>query len=114
MANLQIAFPFGYDGHGRTALATHAEHVRQMIDQLLFTDLGERVNRPQFGCGLRRRVFEGNSDMLAGAIASDAMGQLHSWLGDLIEIRDLSVQNNDNKLVVSLTYALQRTGEVRI
>ena len=64
-SEVQIAFPFHIDGRGRVAGADEAAHVRQMIEQVLFTVPGERINRPEFGCGLQQLVFDPNSDELA-------------------------------------------------
>src|SRR5271165_734476 len=56
-----IAFPFRIDGRGRTALVDDNSHIRDLIEQLLFTNPGERVNRPTFGSGLLALVFQPNS-----------------------------------------------------
>ena len=58
---INIAFPLAFDGTGRTALADRDAHIRQMIEQLLFTEPGERVMRPTFGCALLQLVFAPNS-----------------------------------------------------
>ena len=110
---MQIRFPFGFDGHGQTAGADDAAHVRQMIEQILFTNPGERVNRPDFGSGLLQLVFAPNSDALAAALQANVHGSLQRWLGDLIDIRDLDVQNDDSKLTVMVKYTLVRTSEQR-
>ncbi len=111
---MQIRFPFGFDGHGRTATADNAAHVRQMIEQILFTNPGERVNRPDFGSGLLQLVFAPNSDALAAALQANVHGSLQRWLGDVIDVRDLDVQNDDSKLIVTVKYALVRTNEQHI
>ena len=55
---VDIAYPYTFDQRGRTATATYGDHVRQMLEQLLLTNPGERVNRPEFGGGLLQLVFE--------------------------------------------------------
>lgn len=110
---MQIRFPFGFDGHGRTATADDAAHVRQMIEQILFTNPGERVNRPDFGSGLLQLVFAPNSDALAAALQANVHGSLQRWLGDVVDVRDLDVQNDDSRLIVTVKYAVVRTSEQR-
>jgi len=108
---MNIDFPFHFDERGRTASTDDADHVRDMIEQLLFTRPGERVNRPDFGCGLLQMVFAPNSPEIAGALQLTVQAALDRWLGDLIEVRELSVDAVDAKLTVDITYALRRTGE---
>jgi phage baseplate assembly protein W len=108
-----VAFPFHFDGHGRTAAPTYAGHVRDMIELLLFTSPGERVNRPDFGSGLLAMVFSPNSPEVAGALQFSAQAALQRWLGDVIQIEALSVTAEDAKLEVELTYTLLQTGEQR-
>jgi phage baseplate assembly protein W len=74
--------PIALDGRGRTATTPEADHIRDMIIQVLFTDLGERVNRPDFGCGLKSLVFRPNSDVLAAATQTLVKGSLQRWLQD--------------------------------
>ena len=54
---MQIDFPYHFDGRDRTATVTEAEHVRDLIEQILFTSPGERVNRPEFGAGILERAL---------------------------------------------------------
>ena len=65
---MNIDFPFHFDGRGRTALTTDDDHIRDMIEQFLFTNPGERANRPDFGAGLLRLIFAPNSPELAAAL----------------------------------------------
>jgi len=60
-------FPYHVDGRGRTAETGEDDHIRDLIHQVLFTSPGERVNRPDFGCGVAQLVFQPNSDTLAAA-----------------------------------------------
>ena len=110
---MNIDFPFHFDGRGRTAVADDADHIRDMIEQLLFTSPGERVNRPDFGSGLLRMVFEPNSPELAAALQFTIQASLQRWLGDLIELQALEVTSQDSSLRVLVQYAVRRTGERR-
>jgi phage baseplate assembly protein W len=104
---MDIAYPFQIDGRGRTAAAADVNaHVRQMIEQLLFTNPGERVNRPNFGSGLMQLLFAPNSDQLAAATQFLVHGGLQQWLGDIIQVTDVQVQGQDSTLTVTVKYAL--------
>jgi phage baseplate assembly protein W len=109
---MNLAFPIHFDESGRTAACGDDDHVRQMIELLLFTNPGERVNRPDFGSGLLQLLFAPNSPELAAALQFTVQAALDRWLGDLIEVRALEVTSDDSRLVVDLTYAIRRTGEV--
>ncbi len=108
-----IAFPFRTDSRGRTAHAPYDEHVRDMIEQLLFTSPGERVMRPDFGCGLLDLVFAPNSPELASALQLTVHAALQQWLGDVIDVGDLDVTAEDNTVRVHLAYTVRRTGTHR-
>ena len=108
---MDIAFPFQIDPHGRTATAAYPDHVRQMIEQVLFTTPGERVNHPDFGVGLRQLVFAPNSVELAVAVKLSAQAALQQWLGDVIKVTDLEVTVEDSTLSVEVDYVLLATGE---
>ena len=108
-----IDYPFRFDGRGRTALTDDDDHIRDMIEQFLFTSAGERVNRPDFGSGLMQLVFAPNSPEVAAALQHTVNAGLQRWLGDLIEVRALEVTSEDAVLRVELQYAVRRTGEVR-
>lgn len=110
---MNIAFPLSFDARGRTADCDEDEHILQMIEMLLFTGPGERLNRPDFGCGLLRLVFAPNSPELASVLQFTVQAGLERWLGDLIEIRSLSVDSVDSRLTVALDYAVRATGDVR-
>ena len=110
---MNIDFPFHISGDGRTAEAGRDDHIRDMIEELLFTSRGERVNRPDFGSGLFHAVFAPNSPELATALEFTLRAALQRHLGDVIEIQALTVEADDAILRVDLKYALRRTGELR-
>ena len=110
---MSIDFPFHFDHRGRTAATDEDEHIRDMIEQFLFTNAGERVNRPDFGSGLRQLVFAPNSPELAAALQFTIQGGLQRWLSDLIEVRDLQVTSEDAALRVLVQYLVKRSGEQR-
>ena len=102
MNRTDIAFPFRVDGRGRTADRGYDDHVRDMIEQLLFTSPGERVMRPDFGCGLLDLVFAPNSPEFASALQLSIQASLQRWLGDVIDIESLEVVSDENALRVHL------------
>lgn len=110
---MNIDFPFHFDSRGRTADAGDDDHIRDMIEQLLFTSPGERVNRPDFGTGLLQMIFAPNSPELAAALQFTVQAALQQWLGDLIEVQELEVESDDAVLRVNLSYVVLRTGEQR-
>jgi phage baseplate assembly protein W len=108
-----IDYPYGFDHRGRTARTSDEDHVRDMIEQVLFTSPGERVNRPDFGSGLLQLVFDPNSPELSEAVRYTVQAALDRWLGDLIVIEQLEVTSVESTLRLVLDYALRSTGERR-
>jgi uncharacterized protein len=108
---MNIDFPFDFDAGGRTASTTDNDHIRDMIEQFLFTNPGERVNRPDFGSGLLKLIFAPNSPELAAALKVTIQAGLQRWLGDLIEVRKLECTSEDSTLRVEVVYLVRRTQE---
>jgi phage baseplate assembly protein W len=102
---MNVEFPYHIDGRGRTAApADDNTHLLQLIEQLLFTNPGERVNRPDFGSGLAQLVFAPNSSELAAATQFLVQGGLQQWLGDVVQIQAVDVQAQDSTLTVTVQY----------
>jgi phage baseplate assembly protein W len=110
---MNIDYPFHFDSRGRTASSDDARHIRNLIEQFLFTDAGERVNRPDFGSGLLQRVFAPNSSELAAALQHTIHAGLQQWLGDLIQVVALDVSAEDAILRITVQYAVRPNGEQR-
>ena len=110
---MHIDFPFHFDSRGRTAVTNQNDHIRDMIEQFLFTNAGERVNRPEFGSGLLQMVFAPNSPELAAALQHTVQAGLQRWLGDIIEVKSLQVTSEEAILRVTVQYAIRQTGESR-
>lgn len=111
---MDVAFPLHFDAHGRTAASGGDDHVREMIEQLLFTSPGERVNRPDFGSGLLQLVFSPNSPELAATLQYTLQAALQRWLGDLIAVQELVVTSSDAQLQVSVRYTRLLTQQARV
>lgn len=105
----QIAYPFHFDVSGRTADRDEDTHVRDLIEQVLFTVPGERVNRPDFGSGLMQLVFAPNSSELAAATQFLVQGALQQWLGDIIQVQSVQVEADETSLKVSVQYVITRS-----
>jgi len=110
----QIDYPFHFDNSGHTAQTDTSDHIYDMIEQILFTSPGERVNRPDFGCGIQRLVFAPNSDALAAATQLTVQGALQQWMGDLIEAEGVTVQNDGAQLVILVQYTVRLTQQHRM
>jgi phage baseplate assembly protein W len=89
---------------GRTQLVDRDTWIRGLIEAVLFTAPGERVNRPDFGSGLTQLVFAGNDAALAAATQVTLQGALQTWLGDLADVHSLKVSSDDAQLAVTVTY----------
>jgi uncharacterized protein len=111
---MQVDFPYHFDGRGKTAQTAEEDHVRDLIEQVLFTTPGERVNRPTFGSGILQLVFAPNNDALATATQVTVQGALQQWLGELILVEAVDVENDDAALRVQVRYVLRRTQERRV
>ena len=111
---MEIDYPYRFDGRGRTAQTTADEHIRDLIEQALFTSPGERINRPTFGSGVMQLVFAPNSDALATATQATVQGALQQWLGELILVEAVDVENDDATLYVQVRYVVRRTQERRV
>lgn len=104
----EVSFPFHFDEAARTATSGESDHIRQMIEQLLFTNPGERVNRPDFGTGLMQMIFDPNSNEMAAATQFLVQGALQQWLGDQILVESVNIQNDGQILRVIVRYVLRR------
>ncbi|MCB0167279.1 MAG: GPW/gp25 family protein [Anaerolineae bacterium] len=111
--SVNIDFPYHFDLRGHTATADE-DHIRDMIEQLLFTSPGERVNRPDFGSGLLQLLFAPGSDELATATQFLVQGALQRWLGDLLTIEAVSVESEDSTLRVTVRYLERRSQQRRV
>ncbi len=105
----QLDYPFHFDNRGRSAETDSDAHIRDLIEQVLFTAPGERVNRPNFGSGLMQLVFAPNSDTLAATTQFLVQGALQQWLGDLIAVESVQVEVQDGTLRVAIQYLIRRT-----
>jgi phage baseplate assembly protein W len=111
---MQIDYPWHFDARGRTTETGDDDHIRDMIEEFLFTNAGERVNRPDFGSGLLQMVFAPNSPELASALQFTIQSGLQRWLGDVIDVQQLEVWADDARLTVVVKYVVRRTQASRV
>ena len=107
---MQVDYPFKVSGSGRTASESdEIGHIHDLIEQVLFTTPGERVNRPDFGTGLMQFVFAANGDETTAALQFLVQGALQKWLGDLIDLDTVQVTSEESHLNVLVQYRIIRT-----
>jgi phage baseplate assembly protein W len=108
-----IKYPFAIDaGLGRLAEETnYAAHVEQLIKQVLFTSPGDRIDRPDFGCGLKRMVFAPNSDVAASLVQVSVYEALTKWLATVIDVSSVKATAADDVLSVAIVYVLKARQE---
>jgi len=112
---MNLSFPFRIDGRGKVAEADYERHIRDLIEQVLFTNPGERVNRPDFGSGLSQLQFAPGSDELVNAVQFLVQGALQRWVGDLIQIDTVHIETtHEGELTITVQYRLLATAEQQI
>lgn len=108
-----LDFPFAINELGGSALTGRDDHLRDLIYLVLFTAPGERVNRPEFGCGVKQLVFAPASDALAAATEQLIHGALIRWLDPVLSVEKVSVLALEATLEITVAYSLRDTGERR-
>jgi phage baseplate assembly protein W len=111
---MDIDYPYHIDASGRTACTNSDDHIRDLIEAVLFTAPGERVNRPTFGSGLMQLVFAPSGGDMATATQLLVQSALQQWLGDLILVEDVRVTSIDSILEVSVQYVVRRDQERQV
>jgi uncharacterized protein len=111
---VDVRFPFQPDARGRTATAGPDDHLRDLIEQVLFTSPGERVNRPDFGAGLLQLVFQPASEAVATTARMAVQAALQKWLGDRIQVREVAVEAEENTLTVIVRYLVIRQQQPQV
>lgn len=110
---MNVSFPYQFDGRGRTQDPAD-DYVRQLVEQVLFTSPGERVNLPDFGSGLLQLTFAPNSMEMAAATQFTVQGALQKWLSAYIKVQSVIVSADESLLTVTVTYALLSTGVTQV
>ena len=107
-----LSFPLRIGARG-AATSGRRDHVRQQIEQVLFTDPGERVYRPEFGAGIRALIFEPNGSVLADILRKRLTDSLADALQGEVDPKTLQVdvRPEAEKLFVVISYALATVGQ---
>ena len=110
-----LHYPFGVDAAlGRLQEEPdYAKHVEQLIKQVIFTAPGERINRPDFGCGLKRMLFAPNNQVSATLAQVTVFEALNRWLSSAIRVDEVRVRAIDERLEVRIAYTLKVRQERR-
>lgn len=103
-----FAFPLAVSTGGRITATGGDEAIRGKIIQVLFTAPGERVNKPEFGCGLFNLVFEPNDSVLAAAMEFTIGQALSRWLKDDIVLNAVDVESQDENVFVQVVYTRKK------
>lgn len=114
MNRTDYAFPFRIDpASGQGGQSPYAQHVDEMIRQILLTTPGERADLPEFGCGLRQLLFAPNSDALQATAQLMVQRSLNLWLGGQINLQQVSVTpepgGDYSQILVQISYILLET-----
>ena len=108
---LWLDHPYHIDATGRTARVGEDGRIRDMIEQILFTSPGERVMRPDFGCGLKQLVFMPASDALAASTQQLVQGSLMRWLEGVITVEAVTCLIGDGSIEVTVAWRKLDTGD---
>ena len=99
-----VSFPYQFDGRGRTQEAALQDYIQQLVETVLFTSPGERVNLPDFGSGLLQLPFAPNSVEMAAATQFAVQAALQKWLSNYVKVQSVVATAQDATLTVTVTY----------
>jgi len=110
-----LRYPFAIDAsRGQVAQEPdYDQHIEQLIMQVLFTAPGERVNRPDFGCGIGRLVFAPGGDVAATLAQTVVFQSLTRWLGTAIDVQEVTARAEEATLFIRVGYLIKARGERR-
>ncbi|WP_299210357.1 GPW/gp25 family protein [uncultured Tateyamaria sp.] len=106
---MQLEFPYGFDGRDRTAETSEEEHIRDLIEQVLFTNPGERVNRPEFGAGVLQLVFGAATPEAAATAEFMIRGALQQYLGQRISVEEITAEAVEAAIEITIVYRILRS-----
>jgi phage baseplate assembly protein W len=115
MQRHDYAFPFRIDpASGQAAQTSYQAHVDQMIRQVLLTNRGERIDLPEFGCGLRQLLFAPRNSALDSTTNLIVQQALTRWMSGIIAVQQVIVvpqttTNNPAQLQIQINYTMLAT-----
>ena len=106
--------PVKLDGDGQIQMAKYEDAVRQSIFMILGTAKGERVMRPDFGCGIHEKVFAPNNLGTVGQIISDVRDALIEWEPriDILDIDAIREPQKPNMILIQVNYQVRTTNYI--
>jgi Bacteriophage baseplate protein W len=104
-----LDFPFAVGEQGSIRMTDAIDHIKDEIITILLTAPGERVNQPEFGCGLKELIFAGNSEILSTMVDFRVVQALDRWLGDKIDTNGVNVQSDEEQLLIEVNYTIKDT-----
>jgi phage baseplate assembly protein W len=104
MDTTSLGFPFQISALGQVAPLAGDDNIKAKIMQILLTTPGERVELPEFGCGLRDLVFDPNNDILAAATEFTINKALQRWMSNDIIVEAVDASSQDDVLTIEVTY----------
>jgi len=105
-----LKFPLAISQRGVAAASPRTQQIREQLEQLLFTLPGERVTRPEFGCGVQRLVFTGAGEESAAAAEYIISTAIRTYLDDVMQLDALRVSVHESTLYIDILYTLRDTG----
>jgi len=111
MTTASIRFPFSVGARGKVLGSSRHDVIREQIEQVLFTRPGERVGRPEFGCGIELLVFAAADDVTAAAAQISVQKALHRAMRDLIIVDAVRTYVEDTELHIDVLFTQRETGE---
>ena len=111
---MNLCFPYQFDGRGRTQEAALEDYIKQLVEQVLFTSPGERVNLPDFGSGLLQLPFAPNSVEMAAATQFAVQAALQKWLSNYIKVQSVVASAREEKLTVVVSYSMLNTDVTQV
>src|SRR5262245_4273240 len=111
---MPMAYPYAIDQQHRTATTANIQYIEQLIEQMLFTMPGERVNRPDFGSNLMQLVFAPQNDELIASLRLLLQGVLQRWLGNINRVESININAQEQTLTITVQYFIQNSQERQI
>jgi len=111
---MYLYFPYQFDGRGKTLEASLPDYVKQLVEQVLFTSPGERVNLPDFGSGLLQLPFAPNGIEMAAATQFAVQAALQKWLSTYIKVQSVTASSQEGTLTVTVSYSLLNTDVTQV
>ena len=107
------ALPYGVSDTGLTATVPDETYLAQLLEQIVFVQPGERVNRPDFGCNMRGLTFASGHSEIIGAVSTLVQSALRQWVGGAVEVLDVDVRMVETRAHVTITYRDKGSGTAR-